>query len=104
MIVTSRRDASTGTGENEMASNKRVVEIRKALRNEFQQGAVNEMHVAKLRHEMSSLPHRHELGEYGDCTVCFYGTNAYTQSLEQILAETREYEANLDARLFFGGR
>lgn len=81
-----------------MASNKRVVEIRKALRTEFQQGAVNEMHVAKLRFEMGNLPHRHQLNEDGCCAVCFYGTDAYVQPLSQILADTREYEQALDQR------
>src|SRR5688500_8545423 len=78
-------------------------EIRAELRAQYRAGAVNEMVVAKLRHEMSSLPHTHEWmnktaprGEW-ECAWCFSGTDAYNQTWKQIERETREHIAALDA-------
>ena len=78
------------------SSTRRQHEIQMALRAEYSQGAVNEMHVARLLHEMSALPHRHVLNEDKVCGWCFYGLDEYTMPWPAIEAKTREYEAALD--------
>ena len=60
----------TGMDNTKHSSTRRQHEIQMALRAEYSQGAVNEMHVARLRHEMSALPHRHVLNEDKVCGWC----------------------------------
>lgn len=77
---------------------KRVATIKKWLRLEYQQAAANEIRVATLRYEMSSLPHRHHLLQLPtisgtrECQWCFYGTENYLRPLDDILAEIRAME------------
>lgn len=65
-------------------------EIRAALREQYRASAANEMVVARLRHEMSALPHTHALNEDRVCAWCFYGEDAYTMPLADVLAAAAE--------------
>lgn len=73
-------------------------QIRAALRTEYAALAVNEMHVAKLRFEMSSLPHDHKwIGQAftkgeRECAWCLMGTDHFNMTWEQIEAEVRDSE------------
>jgi hypothetical protein len=75
----------------------RAAQIRRELRREYSQGAVNELYVARLMNEMTSLPHRHVMGHFDTCGFCFFGQDEQFMSWEQIEREVREREAVSDA-------
>ena len=91
-----------------MAAPTRQQQIRQTLTAQYQSVAADEVLVATLRYEMSSLTHNHRWADgtrftgkplpYGrhQCIYCFCGTDEYVMTLDEILVKARASEMYSD--------